>query len=92
LLVLAKQGYKRVALSKQCLHLGHSLLPSSRAPFSLFKGASGSAAPPKYQEALPETCSTKFTVIAVTGPMRTLRTERKEQGMFENFDKAKATT
>jgi hypothetical protein len=24
--------------------------------------------------------------------MRTLRTERKEQGMFENFDKAKATT
>jgi hypothetical protein len=53
---------------------------------------SDSAAPPKYQEALPETCSTKFTVIAVTGPMRTLRTERKEQGMFENFDKAKATT
>jgi hypothetical protein len=49
------------------------------------------SASPKYQEDLPKTCSTKFTVIAVTGPMRTLREERKEQGMFENFDRAKAT-
>jgi hypothetical protein len=46
-----------------------------------------SAAPPKYQEALPESCSTKFTVVAVTAPMRTLRAERKEQGMFEFFDR-----
>jgi hypothetical protein len=53
---------------------------------------SGSAAPPKYQEALPESCSTKFTVIAVTGPMRTFRAERKQQELFENFERAKATT
>jgi hypothetical protein len=50
------------------------------------------ASPPKYQEALPESCSTKFTVLAVTGPKKTLRAERKEQGLFENFDRAKATT
>jgi hypothetical protein len=43
----------------------------------------------KIQEALSET---KFTVIAVTGLMKTLRAERKEQEMFENFDRAKATT
>jgi hypothetical protein len=61
-------------------------------PLPSLKVPSGSAAPPKYQEALPETAVPTFTVVAVTGPMRTLRAERKEQGMFENFDRAKATT